>query len=210
MCQGPLRRRLSETIAARIDEFGQIDEQRSSALRALAGYVTGGTASAERVRLVFICTHNSRRSQMAQIWAQTAAAHHGVTGVETYSGGTAATAFNPRAVAAMQRAGFGIEVQGDGTNPVYHVRFSDTDEPMEAFSKVYDQPPNPTSHFAAVMTCSEADTSCPLVTGADRRFTITYQDPKAFDGTNRETEAYDTRCRQIAREMLFVFSQVRS
>lgn len=202
--------RLSETIAARIDEFGTIDGQRSTSLRELADHVTGGIASSERVRLVFICTHNSRRSQMAEIWARTAATHFGVAGVETYSGGTEATAFDPRAVAAMQRAGFSVESVDDGANPIYNVRFSDTDEPMEAFSKVYDQPPNPTSHFAAVMTCSEADTACPLVTGAHRRFTITYQDPKAFDGTDREAEAYDARCRQIAREMLFTFSQVRT
>ncbi len=206
----PLHPRLSETVAVRIDEFGQIDEQRESSLREMTSYVNERIASGEDARLVFICTHNSRRSHMAQIWAQTAAAHYGVCGVDTYSGGTETTAFNPHAVAALQRAGFSIETDDHGSNPKFRVRFSDRVEPFVAFSKVYDQPPNPTTDFAAVMTCSHADAACPLVVGASERIAITYEDPKAFDGTDRETDAYDERCRQIAREMLFVFSQVRS
>lgn len=206
----PLHPRLSETVAARIDEFGQIDGQRESSLREMASYVRERIASGEDARLVFICTHNSRRSHMAQVWAKTAAAYYNVPGVETFSGGTEATAFNPRAVAALQRAGFRIEAEDAETNPVYRIWFSDAAEPMEAFSKVYDQPPNPTTDFAAVMTCSQADAACPLVIGATKRIAITYEDPKAFDGTDRETEAYDRRCRQVAREMLFVFSQARS
>lgn len=204
----PLHPRLSETVATRIDEFGQIDQQRASSLRAMAIFVNERIASGEDARLTFICTHNSRRSHMAQIWAQTAAAFYGVPGVKTYSGGTEATAFNPSAVAALQRAGFSIDSDDDKTNPEYRVFFSDMAEPTEAFSKVYNQPPNPTSEFVAVMTCSQADAACPLVVGATERFAITYDDPKAFDGTDREAEAYDRRCRQIAREMLFVFSQV--
>ena len=47
-----------------------------------------------------------------------------------------------------------------------------------------------------------------MVLGAAERIAITYEDPKAFDGTDREAEAYDERCRQIAREMLYVFSLV--
>jgi len=203
----PLHPRLSETVAARIDEFGQIDEQRESSLREMASYVRERIASGEDAHLIFICTHNSRRSHMAQIWAQTAAAYYNVPGVETFSGGTEATAFNLRAVAALERAGFSIEAGSQGSNPVYRVRYGDTSDTMEALSKVYDQPPNPTTDFAAVMTCSHADAACPLVIGATKRIAITYEDPKAFDGTDRETDAYDERCRQIAREMLFVFSQ---
>ena len=210
MSQIPLYPRLAETVTATIGEFKQIAEERESSLREMASYVRERIASGEDARLVFICTHNSRRSHMAQIWAQTAAGYYNVPGVETFSGGTEATAFNPRAVAALKRAGFSIEAGGQGSNPVYRVRYGDTSDTMEAFSKVYDQPPNPTSDFAAVMTCSEADAACPLVIGATERIPITYEDPKAFDGTDLEMEAYDRRCRQIAREMLFVFSQVRS
>ena len=46
---------------------------------------------------------------MAAIWARVAAYRAGFTEVETYSGGTEITAFNPRAVAALRRAGFRVE-----------------------------------------------------------------------------------------------------
>ena len=147
---------------------------------------------------------------MSQIWAQTAAHQFGVPRVETFSGGTEATAFNPRAVAALERAGFRIEMPVDDPNPVYRVRYHDSAPPMEAFSKMYDQPSNPTAGFCAVMTCSQADASCALVLGAAERIAIPYDDPKAFDGTDEENQRYDDVCRQIAREMLYLFSQVET
>jgi protein-tyrosine-phosphatase len=199
---------LETQIAAAAAETDRIPEERRLLLDRLAGYVSARRKAGEPSRLTFICTHNSRRSHMSQIWAQAAAAYYGVPAVHTYSGGTEATAFNPRAVAALERAGFRIERGPEADNPVHRVRFADDSEAMEAFSKVYDRPPNPTSDFCAVMTCAEADASCPMVLGAADRIAIPYEDPKAFDGTDRETEEYDERCRQIAREMLYLFSQV--
>ncbi|MEM9731475.1 MAG: protein-tyrosine-phosphatase, partial [Myxococcota bacterium] len=131
-----------------------------------------------------------------------------VSGVAVFSGGTETTAFNPRAVAAMERAGFVIETPG-GENPRYLVSYADGAEPIACFSKVYDDPVNPSEGFAAVMTCSSADEACPVVQGAAERVSITYEDPKASDDTPEETDTYDARCRQIATEMLFVFSRVK-
>ena len=181
---------------------------RSQALDRLAGFIAARATAGRPSRLTFICTHNSRRSQLAQIWARAAAAHLGVPAVETYSGGTEATAFNPRAVAAMRRAGFRIDDPDGGDNPVYRVRFADGAEPMECFSKLYHQAPNPEREFCAVMTCSAADATCPVVLGAAERISLPYDDPGFFDGSDREAAAYDERCRQIAREMLAVFSKV--
>ena len=204
----PLHPRLSETVAARINEFGQINEQRESSLHEMASYVRERIASGEDARLIFICTHNSRRSQLSQFWAQAAAHHFSVPGVEAFSGGTETTAFNLRAVAALRRAGFAIELFTDGKNPAYELRFETQMEPMYAFSKAYDDPPNPTEDFAAIMTCAAADATCPVVAGADERIVIPYDDPKAFDCTEQEIDKYDERCAQIAREMLYVFSKV--
>jgi len=136
-----------------------------------------------------------------------AAAYFGVDGVRTFSGGTEATAFNPRAVAAIERAGFVVESSG-GNNPHYHVTFADSGPVLECFSKTYDHPCNPREGFAAVMTCSDADEACPVVFGAAMRSPIHYEDPKAADGTPEETSVYDARCLQIATEMLYLFSRV--
>lgn len=198
---------LTSFIEARKLEFAQIPEARKSELRELAAFATNRRAANQIARLTFICTHNSRRSHLAQVWAQVAANHFGVDGVEAFSGGTEATAFNPRAISALQRAGFDITASNDPTNPRYQVRFADNVDPLECFSKVFSESPNPTSDFCAVMTCSDADEKCPLIQGAALRLPIKYEDPKVADDSAEETTKYDERCAQIAREMLFAFSQ---
>jgi protein-tyrosine phosphatase/arsenate reductase len=203
----PLYPELEAYLSDVAAEGAPIPNERQPVLDRLAGFIAERAASGRSSRLTFICTHNSRRSQMAEIWARTAAAHFGVPAVETYSGGTEATAFDPRAVAAMRRAGFRIDVSDGGDNPVYRVRFADGGEPMECFSKVYHQAPNPSRDFCAVMTCAAADEACPFVVGAAERISLPYADPGIFDGSDREAAAYDERCRQIAREMLAVFSK---
>jgi arsenate reductase (thioredoxin) len=204
----PLMPALEAFVADTLAELECIPAERRSQLGALALFVGERTRDGKPAALTFICTHNSRRSHMAQLWAQAAAHHFGINGVETYSGGTEATAFDPRAVAALERAGFAVEAASTCDNPVYAVRFSESAEPMECFSKVYDQPPNPTGGFCAVMTCGAADAGCPVVFGAAQRIAITYDDPKAADGTAEEAAVYDERCREIAREMLYAFSRV--
>ncbi len=183
----------------------QIPDERKESLERLAGFIK--ERSHTKSNLIFICTHNSRRSHMSQIWAAAAAHYFGLDHVYTYSGGTEATAFNPRAVAAMERAGFRINAPG-GDNPKYLVQFSDSADPITCFSKVYDDPFNATEDFAAVMTCSDADEACPYIPGTSLRVAIPYVDPKQSDGTPEEEATYDERCRQIAVEMVYAMSRV--
>jgi arsenate reductase len=201
---------VARSVEDRIDEFDRIPAERRERLDAIARFVLDQRRASDAARLSFICTHNSRRSHMAQIWAQVAAEHFGIDRVETYSAGTEVTAFNPRAVAALERAGFRIDVaeSSSDANPRYAVRFADDAMPMTAFSKRFDHAANPSEEFAAVMVCTDADEACPFVPGAADRFAIPYEDPKIADGTPREADAYDERCRQIAREMLYLFSRV--
>ncbi len=195
---------LAACVAQIQAEVQLIDAGRRVELERLARLISECRRGGKITKLIFVCTHNSRRSHLAQIWSWIAAQIYGVDRIETYSGGTEATAFNPRAVAALIRAGFRIETTSTDENPVYSVRHGEGCNPLECFSKVYDQPPNPKEGFCAIMTCSAADKACPLVIGASERLTIRYDDPKAFDGFENEAAMYDERCRQIAREMLFV------
>lgn len=199
---------LQSYITEATKEFNQIPADRKDDLEELAQFVQSKVKAGGKARLTFICTHNSRRSHISQIWAQTAAYYYGIEGVETYSGGTEATAFNPRAVKAMSKAGFHIKKTGDEKNPVYVVSFSEEASPIKAFSKVYDAAGNPTKDFAAIMTCSHADQNCPFIPGTSLRLPIPYDDPKEFDNTPREEAKYDERTRQIARELLYAFSLV--
>jgi protein-tyrosine-phosphatase len=201
---------LQDYVNQRTGEFDEIPLARKEQLQQVADFVREHIQAGKPARLTFICTHNSRRSHLSQIWAQTAAAYYGHSGVETYSGGVEVTAFNPRAVAALKRAGFSVPDPGEGANPHYKVAFARDVDPLDCFSKVYDQPPNPGSDFCAVMVCGEADKNCPMVEGAALRLAVSYDDPRAFDGTPQEADKYDESCRQIAREMLYLFSRVNA
>ena len=143
-----------------------------------------------RLDLLFACTHNSRRSQLAQVLALAAARHSGVQNVHTFSGGTESTHVNPRALSALRRVGF------------------DELDPNVVFSKRLDDPVNPTSNFVAVMVCTEADAACPVVKGATRRVSLPYEDPRLADGTAEEHDRYDQRVEQIGRDLLWIFSQL--
>lgn len=201
---------LQTKIDQLIKEFDQIPAERKETLAELTKFVQDKINDRKPVYLNFICTHNSRRSHLSQLWAQAAAHYYGVENVFCFSGGTEATAFNPRAVKAMQEAGFNISITKDGDNPVYEVRFASDAKPIIAFSKKYDDPFNHNKDFAAIMTCSHADENCPLVLGASGRIALTYDDPKEFDGTPLEAAKYSERVHQIGREILYAFSLVKS
>lgn len=196
------------TIQKVESEVSQIPEERKKVLDTITGYIRENIQNDEISRLTFICTHNSRRSTMGQIWAAVMAHFYNVDNLKAFSGGTETTAFNHRAVAAVKRAGFTVRQNKEGENPRYDVLFANDVAPLKCFSKTYDDPFNPHRDFAAVMTCSDADQNCPFIPGAEKRISLPYKDPKESDGTEQEKNIYDERCRQIAREMAYVMKRV--
>ena len=201
---------LEKNIDSLIAEFDSISGARKSLLKELTDFIEARTRKNEKIELVFICTHNSRRSHISQIWAQAAAAYYGIPNLVSYSGGTEATAFNPRAVNAMEKAGFKIHKASNADNPVYEVSFAAGTNEVIAFSKKFDSPANPNKNFAAVMTCSHADENCPVVHGMEKRISLPYNDPKDYDGTPKEVEKYTERVMEIGKEILYAFSQVKA
>ena len=189
--------------------FESIAEERKITLQPLIDFIQAKVSSNQQVRLNLICTHNSRRSHLAQVWAQTAAAHYNINNVFCYSGGTEATAMFPMAAKTLEQSGFKIKTISEGRNPIYSIKYSDNEHPIIGFSKTYDDDFNPQSEFAAIMTCSQADGGCPFIAGAEKRIPITFEDPKAFDNTPQQEEKYQERSLQIATEMFYVFSQIK-
>jgi arsenate reductase len=187
----------------------EVSEERKSVLQPLVDYVQKKVNANEEIRLNFICTHNSRRSHLSQIWAQTMAFHFQIQNVFCYSGGTEATALFPKVAETLTNQGFEIQKISQEQNSVYAVKFDENQHPIICFSKTYFDAFNPKSNFAAIMTCSNADEGCPMVFGAEARFPIKYDDPKAFDGTEVMNEKYKERSLQIASEMHYVFSQIK-
>jgi hypothetical protein len=204
---GLAKMNLSSYIITVLERLPDLELKRIQQLEPLSLYIFNKISQGEAAALNFICTHNSRRSHLGQIWLQMAAAYYDIALVVAYSGGTEETAFNPRAVAALQRAGFAVEA-GTGENPRYKISSSLGNLHLVSFSKKYDHVENPKKEFCAVMTCSEADEACPVIFGANLRIKLLYEDPKSADGTDHERTAYDARCFQIATEMFYVMKQV--
>ncbi|WP_396158780.1 protein-tyrosine-phosphatase [Flavobacterium sp.] len=197
---------LSKTIAT-ISKIS-ISNERKEILQPLIEYTQDKVNSKEEIRLNFICTHNSRRSHLSQIWAQTMAFHFRIKNVFCYSGGTEATAMFPKVGETLVNQGFEIQKLSQEQNPVYAVKFDENQHPIICFSKAYFDDFNPKKNFGAIMTCTNADEGCPMVFGAEVRFPIKYDDPKAFDGTDLMDAKYTERSVEIASEMYYVFSQL--
>jgi protein-tyrosine phosphatase/arsenate reductase len=190
-------------------DFELISFERRLLLEKISAYITVRKDEGKLINLVYICTHNSRRSHFGQIWAQVAAYYYKIKNVNAFSGGTEATAFNSNAINAIERIGFEVKRMSNDINAMHHVYYSENITPISCFSKVYDHSQNPKNNFAAIMTCSDAEENCPFIPGVDIRIGTTYEDPKAFDNTLLQDSKYDERAKQIALETLYVFSLIK-
>ncbi|WP_312900127.1 protein-tyrosine-phosphatase [Chryseobacterium taichungense] len=187
----------------------KISEERKTTLQLLIDFIQEKTDKGENININFICTHNSRRSHLSQIWAQTGASYFNIPNVYCYSGGTEETAIFPQVTDTLITQGFDIFKITNNNNPVYAIKYDDNFLPVIGFSKKYDSPFNPTSGFAAIMTCSQADGGCPFIAGAEKRIPITFEDPKISDNTPDQKKVYAERSLQIASEMFYIFSKIK-
>ena len=199
---------LTDYINSVKEEFSLISDERKQLLEPLTQFVQEKIEQEELANLILICTHNSRRSHLSQVWAQVAARHYGISNVFAYSGGTEETALFPSAAKAIEKTGLQVIQLSEDKNPIYSIKYEENEPAIIAFSKRYDDYFNPQSSFAAVMTCNHADQNCPFIPGG-LRISLPFEDPKAFDGTPQQEEKYDERCRDIAREMLYAFSKIK-
>ena len=187
-----------------------ISDERKTILKPLTAFIQEKVSNRQEIRINFICTHNSRRSHLSQVWAQTLAYHFNIRNIFCYSGGTESTALFPMAAKTLQNSGFEIKMLSEGNNPIYSIKYAENKHPIVGFSKKLDDDFNPKSEFAAIMTCSQADGGCPVIAGAEKRIPITFEDPKAFDNTPQQVEKYNERSLQIATELFYVFSEIIS
>ena len=190
------------SLITRIDN-STISDQRKELLKPLKEYLSSKIKQKSVVNLNFICTHNSRRSQLSEVWAKIIGDFYGLN-INTFSGGIEITSCNERTINSLSRLGFKIKNLG-GENPHYEIKYAHNKTPITLFSKLYDDPANPKTGFAAVMSCSHADENCPFIPGAEKRISLPYEDPKAYDNTADEAKIYDERSIQIATEMKYVF-----
>ena len=201
--------KIKNTCIEITQKFDEIPSERKQLLGKISSYIQTKKDKNEPIQLIYVCTHNSRRSHFGQIWAAVASEFYTIENVSTFSGGTEATAFNINAINDLKEIGFEIQTKLESSNPVFEVKFSVFSNPIICFSKVYDDAFNPTTNFATIMTCGDAEENCPFIPGVELRIATTYNDPKEFDGTPQQDEKYRERSLQIALETLYIFSLIK-
>jgi hypothetical protein len=197
-------------------QFDQIEERHREAAEDLVAWIGKNYHPEKPLAIIVICTGNSRRSMLGSTMGNIAASYYGLPNIRFYSGGTTPSAFNARAIDTLKEIGVEVEASGkeatrgesDEANPIYRVRVGKGLETLE-FSKLYSDAQNPRQGFAAILVCSEADTSCPTVKGASARISVPYMDPKVYDGAPFEAAKYAERRDDIGRFMLNVMMQAR-
>lgn len=132
-------------------------------------------------RVLFLCTHNSARSQMAEGWLR----HLAGDRFDAYSAGTEATRVRPLAVRAMAEVGIDISRHESKT--------------LERYV------PEPWDYVITV--CDDANESCPYFPGGKRRLHWSFPDPSRATGAEEEQlvayrSARDAIRARIARELV--------
>ena len=133
----------------------------------------------KRQRVIFVCTHNSARSQMAEGMLRT----WGGDRFQAFSAGTEATAVRPEAIAVMDE--IGIDISG---------HLSKTLEPFlgEAFSWL-------------ITVCDQAKESCPTIPGVAQQAHWSIDDPSAVEGDEEARLAAFRETRDILRDRIHIF-----
>ena len=183
--------------------------ERKKILEKIAEKIANEYKTKKHVNLNFICTHNSRRSQLGQVWSFYAAHYFNLSKISAFSGGTEVTAFHKNTVKTLQKVGFNFSViKFSNQNPTYEVRFKGSAKSCLGFSKVFDDMHNK-QPFIAITTCNNADTNCPYISSAIARFHLPFVDPKISDTTNKQEKTYLKTNATIAAQVFFIFSEVK-
>ncbi|HKP52569.1 MAG TPA: arsenate reductase ArsC [Chloroflexia bacterium] len=128
------------------------------------------------VRVLFLCTHNSARSQMAEGWLR----HLGGERFEAHSAGTEETLVRPFAIRAMSEVGVDISGQKSKTLERY------IQQPWDVI----------------ITVCDQANESCPLFPGGKQRLHWSLPDPSKATGSEEEQLAAYRQVRDTLRERI--------
>tara|TARA_Y100001970_G_C14172891_1_gene825181 strand:+ start:114 stop:776 length:663 start_codon:yes stop_codon:yes gene_type:complete len=201
-----MNRVIQEYINNLIKNFDEIINIRKSVLLNVSKYINENILKNQKVNLMFICTHNSRRSQLAQVWSYVAFNYYKLEKIKVFSGGTEVDKFNSNAIYSLINAGLIIKKINKNE---FLVKTCQQEKGLKCYSKQYNSENNPKNNFIAIMTCSDADKKCPVLKGANKKIVLPYKDPKVSEGLENEKKTYDQSCFYIAKEMFFIMKNVK-
>lgn len=131
--------------------------------------------SGEKIKILFLCTGNSCRSQMAEGWAR----HFWAERVEAESAGTKPKGLDPLAIEAMLEAG--VDISGQASKGIDSLK-----------SRRFD---------LVITVCSDADENCPLFPGAPRVIHAGFDDPPRLARSARSREEALSHYRRVRDEI---------
>ncbi len=132
----------------------------------------------EKLKILFLCTGNSCRSQMAEGWAKALKSDT----VEAYSAGIETHGLNPNAVRAMREAG--VDISGHKSQNVDEFKDMDFDY--------------------VITVCGNADENCPLFPGKAKIVHAGFEDPPALaKQAKNEEDAFN--CYRRVRDEIRAF-----
>jgi arsenate reductase len=190
-------------------ETQRIPAERKHALREIRAYIQQKLNDKQTPHLLFVCTHNSRRSILAEVWATAVGAYYNIPNLQVYSCGTEVTAVHPMVIHTLREENFTISSNSTTGNPTYSIGFGEGFAPIETHSMTFDDIPLQNKGFAAVMVCSSASDNCPYIAGTEKRIALPFEDPKAYDEHPDKKQAYLHTGKEIAREMKFAFQKLQ-
>lgn len=187
-----------------------ISDDRKNLLLSISDKIFEEFEDRDKVNLNFICTHNSRRSQLAQVWSFFAIEYFKLENIYAFSGGSEVTAFHRNTVKCLQKTGFDFNVEDfSHQNPLYLISFKGTKKTTKGFSKTFDSDKNEYPYIA-ITTCDHADQNCPFIPDAIHRFHLPYTDPKTADNTEFQNDKYLETSKKIAGELFIIFQELQN
>lgn len=178
-----------------LPDVSQIKESRLKILDHIARQLVNVIQQDDEANVVFVCTHNSRRSQIAQVCLQLFLQELNIKNIGVFSCGTEKTHIPPQIFALFKRQGLEVRESKNDSIEVFNQ--------IVLFSKTYEDDSLP-KRSIAIMVCDSASETCPFVPSFNQRISLEFRDPKQADGSPEEEKSYNKAWIKIATEMAYL------
>ncbi len=146
--------------------------------------------------VVFLCTHNSRRSQYCEIWGNYFSSVYKKS-ITFLSAGAVKTKVHKQIYKSLERVG--VKVDRNSSINIENITIIPFSKTLSDINK---------KQFISIMTCSNYEKTCPFDPRSLINLQLFYKDPKRYDNSNREAEEYDKTSFMIACEINYILKNI--
>tara|TARA_Y100001949_G_C15986510_1_gene330879 strand:+ start:2001 stop:2567 length:567 start_codon:yes stop_codon:yes gene_type:complete len=178
---------------SRIDSFNP-NQKRKKRLDNIASVINENLNKTRSI--VFLCTHNSRRSQICEVWGKVFAEIYRKK-ININSAGAFKTVVHSQVYESIVKCGLVV----DNKKEIFFDK-----KKFKLNSKTIDS--LTMKNFIAVMTCSNAEKSCPNDPRSIRNIKMFFNDPRIYDETDKMSREYLNTTIYIAEELNYIFKNI--